>query len=109
MKHVKHLRRPISLLMAMILIVSAFCVNGSRGEVKASGGTNTIADFTQEASGDLKKLTGGYSADDRYVVLSAKLKALDAMKTEWASSVVVGVSGLAAYENYAFQFISAGD
>lgn len=102
------LRKTVALFLAVVLILSA--LGNSTISVMAQGTATTgkLPDQYVDANGSAV-IRGGYAASDRYVVLSAQLKALDGMSDDWYNSVVVGVSGATPYANYAFQLVYAGD
>ena len=59
--------------------------------------------ITQQAGGEISIISGDYNKNDKYVVLTGQLKALDNMTHDWTQAIVLGVSGEAKWENYAFQ------
>jgi len=50
-------------------------------------------------------ITDGYEATDKYVVLSANIKALSELTYGWKNNLVLGVSGETFWQNYAFQIV----
>lgn len=59
--------------------------------------------ITQEAGGEPSVILGDYNENDKYVVLTGQLKALDSVTHDWSKTIVLGVSGTTKWENYAFQ------
>ncbi len=51
------------------------------------------------------KITEGYAATDKYVVLSARLRSLTELKHDWSRNAILSVSGEANWQNYAFQIV----
>ena len=51
------------------------------------------------------KITEGYAATDKYVVLSARLRSLTELKYDWSRNAILSVSGEANWQNYAFQIV----
>lgn len=96
----KRMKRYLSLLLAMVMIVALVPVADSSAETKTS--TNPI--ITQVAGGDLITITDDYSESDRYAVLTGNIKSTDTLSYQW-ETIVLGVSGTAKWDNYGFQFI----
>ena len=51
------------------------------------------------------KITEGYTVQDKYVVLSARLRSLTELKYDWSRNAILSVSGEANWQNYAFQIV----
>ena len=51
------------------------------------------------------KITEGYTAADKYVVLSARLRSLTELQHDWSRNAILSVSGEANWQNYAFQIV----
>jgi len=59
----------------------------------------------EEAVGTEMQINEGYTTADKYVVLSARIRSLTELKHDWSRNVVLSVSGIANWQNYAFQMV----
>lgn len=84
----------------MVMVVALFPAKDTLAEAKQSTDTT----ISQAAGGDLITITGNYSENDRYAVLTGNLKSSDVLSYQW-EAIVLGVSGKTMWENYGFQFI----
>lgn len=96
----KSIKKYVSLLLVMVMIVALVPVEDTLAETKQS----TETTISQVAGGDLITITGAYSEADRYAVLTGNLKSSDVLSYQW-ETIVLGVSGTTMWENYGFQFI----
>lgn len=67
--------------------------------------TYAVLDSIDQADDGADRITEGYSENNTYVVLSARLKALNPVAHDWSSNVCIGVSGTDYWNNYAFQIL----
>ena len=65
---------------------------------------STDAIFTQQKKADTMFVPGDYTGAN-YAVFDANIKALDAITYDWASNLVVSVSGDAKWDKYDFQML----
>lgn len=71
---------------------------------KKTVSSEPISDVISQRVGDeISIISGDYNKNDKYVVLTGQLKALDNMTHDWTQAIVLGVSGAAKWDNYAFQ------
>lgn len=101
----KKLKRALAIMTVGVMMLGVIPAFNSQAETKTSNGKTVIDSINQNANGELISITDGYSTDETCVVLTARLKALNSLTHDWSKSVLVGVSGMDAWKNYAFQFV----
>ncbi|NMA66585.1 MAG: hypothetical protein GX957_10160 [Clostridiaceae bacterium] len=105
------MKKYLSFVLLLVFMVSSLPLINNRhvsaAQLEQNQNKPTYIDsITNELNASIAKIEGGYTSNDRQVVLTARLKSLTPRDySGWVHSVVVGVSGDAEYKNYAFQLV----